>query len=490
MNQLVLILPELFLSVAALAVLVGDAFLPNWRRAWIHVSVAALLAATAACVAFFWQGAAVGAAAAGLEPLQARGGWIQYPPVLGMISVDSLAMFFKIAVLATVVIVLWLSADYREFGDAPMGTYCALFLLGTVGMMLLVGSVDFLMAVIALELLSITSFILSGFVTRRRSAGEGALKFFLVGSFSTALILFGLSYYYGVFGTTRIDPLLSLPRGGVDAVLSLIVVFLVSGLGFKLAMVPFHMWAPDTYEGAPTPVTAFLSAAPKVATVGFLLRILSRHADLNFTGVLAVLAAITMTVGNVGALQQTNVKRLLAYSSIAQVGYILVALVAGGALGGQAAMIYAFVYLFMNLGVFCVLVAVSNASQSDDIDTFAGLYKSSFGLAVAALVFLLSMTGIPPLAGFVGKFAVFAALIKGSGLLWLAIVTVINSVISLYYYFRIVHQMFFREAAADRPAPRMSPVLTMSLAVTLAVTVAVGLAPNGLLSWIRNVVGS
>jgi NADH-quinone oxidoreductase subunit N len=233
--------------------------------------------------------------------------------------------------------------------------------------------------------------------------------------------------------------------------------------------------------------------APKAAGIGFLLRILINHVDLNLTPVLAVLSALTMTVGNIGALHQTNVKRLMAYSSIAQVGYILAALtaavVAVGDLGSQAVMVYTFLYVFMNLGVFAVLILVSNQTRSDEITTFAGLSKTSFGLAMALAVFLLSLTGIPPMAGFVGKFALFAALMKNTGLVWLGVVAVVNSVISLYYYFRIVREVFFCEPQEPSRPLVFSPALICCVVATLAVTLALGVFPGPFLNWVRTVVG-
>lgn len=492
MNQLVLLAPEIFLSVLALGLLIGETIWGEKRKFWIYLSIGALAVVGLHQLRYFCAKSFWGAQWAGLAPEVIKDQWIQYQPVFDMVSVDSLAVFFKIAVILVVIMVLWLSVSYPEYEDAPFGTYASLLLLATVGMMLLVSSTDLLMAVIALELLSITSFILTGFTLKRRSSSEGAIKFFLVGTFSTGILLFGISYYYGYFGTTSIHSLLTFPSLGQkpDIALSLILILLLAGLGFKLAMVPFHMWAPDAYEGAPTPITAFLSVAPKVAAIGFIMRLLGQHASFQFTPVLAVLAAITMTVGNLGALHQTNLKRLLAYSSIAQVGYILVALVAGGSLGSQAVMIYTFLYIFMNLGVFAALVVVYNQTRSDELSAFSGLSSRSMGLALALVVFLLSLTGIPPMAGFVGKFAIFAAVIKQPSLLWLGVVAVVNSVISLYYYFRIVHQMFFMEAQAAPSPLRFSPALLCCLGVSLAVTVAAGLMPSQLLDWVRMMVGS
>jgi NADH-quinone oxidoreductase subunit N len=320
MKELVLIAPEVFLSVVALLLLVGEAFFPRERKLWAFVGIGSLALCLAHQVMFFCEKAVPGAAAFGVQPIAVSASWVQYDLVYGMISVDSLAGFFKIAIMAAVLMVLWLSLDYYEFIDISFGTYTSLLLFSTVGMMFLVGSTDFLSAIISLELLSIGSFILTGFILGRKSSSEAAIKFLLVGTLSTAIFLFGASYYYGYFGSTSLLPVQHFGLGGQapDMALSLIMMFLVAGLGFKLAMVPFHMWAPDAYEGAPTPITAFLSVAPKAAAVAFLLRLLSNHAALGLTSVLGVLAAITMTVGNVGALQQSNVKRLLAYSSIAR----------------------------------------------------------------------------------------------------------------------------------------------------------------------------
>lgn len=490
-KSLALLTPEILLSILAIVIIVAESFAPKIRRFYVYLSIVGLIAAAGFICPVFCAQSLPWVGSLGINPIQIQGGWVQYALVFEMLSVDSLSLFFKLAILIVSVLILWLSLDYFEFKDVSMGTYSSLILLSTVGMMLLVSATDFLIAVIALELISVPSFILTGFVLNRKSATEGALKFFLVGTFSTALLLYGISFYYGYFGSTSIIPLLTFPStgGSPDMALSLILVFLLAGVGFKLAMVPFHMWAPDAYEGAPTPITAFLSVAPKAAVIGFVLRLFAGHAELNLTPVLAVLAALTMTVGNIAALNQNNVKRLMAYSSIAQVGYILVAIVAGGPWGGQAAMLYTFLYLFMNLGVFTILIIVSNESQSEQLDVFSGLSKKSFGLSLMLVVFLLSLTGIPPLAGFIGKFAVFAAVIKTEGLLWLGIIAVLNSVISLYYYFKMAKYAFFNEPDSASPLT-IKPALICCLVVALGVTVVAGIVPNSLIGWVRNVVGS
>lgn len=491
MKELVLLAPEVFLSILSLAILVGEAFYPRERRLWVYLGIGGLTLCLVHQILFFVYHAIPGAAALGVQPVAVSAGWVQYDLAYGMVAVDSLASFFKVVLIVAVIMVLWLSLDYYEFAAAQMGTYTGLLLLATVGMFFMVGSTDFLIAVIALELLSVASFVLTGFILDRKSSSEAAIKFLLVGTLSTGILLFGISYYYGFFGSTSFMPLQQYGLGGQqpDMALSLIMMFLVAGLGFKLAMVPFHMWAPDAYEGAPTPITAFLSVAPKAAAVGLLLRILSNHAALGITQVLGVFAAITMTVGNVGALQQTNVKRLLAYSSIAQVGYILVAIVAGQSLGSQAAMIYTFVYLFMNLGFFAGLMVVSSKTHSEEVSDFAGLSSKSMALSLILVVFLLSLTGLPPMAGFIGKFAIFAAVINQPTLTWLGIVAVLNSVISLYYYFRIAQQMFFKDASSN-VSPTFTPALLSCLAIALGVTLLVGLFPDRILGWVRNVVGS
>ncbi|HRY30555.1 MAG TPA: NADH-quinone oxidoreductase subunit N [Elusimicrobiota bacterium] len=475
MGHLSALSPELFLTIAALGLLLADAVWPGRRKTSVAVAIGAVLAA--AVLLFKCGGDGV---------------------VLGMMAADGMGRFFKLILLGGMALVLWMSLDYRAFrsssadreetvSETAWGTYAALLLLATVGLLLLVSAVDFLLIVVALELIGVTSFILTGFLRHDRRSNEAAIKYFLVGAFSSALMIYGVSLLYGITGSTAIRAVLEADLGVASRFpLIAAVLFILVGFGFKLAMVPFHMWVPDAYEGAPTPITAFLSVAPKAAAAGILVRTFAAHGELGLSSLLAVLAAVTMTVGNLAALRQSNVKRLLAYSSIAQMGYVLVGFVAAGKLGILSVLVYSAAYLVMNLGAFACVIAVSNDAGMDDLMGFSGLSRRSLPLALATTVFMLSLTGIPPMVGFVGKFSVFAAAVA-EGWVWLAVVGVINSVISLYYYFGIVHRMFFVDS--ERPL-RISVAASLvgCISVTLLGTLAAGLFPGPLLEWVRRVV--
>jgi NADH-quinone oxidoreductase subunit N len=351
--------------------------------------------------------------------------------------------------------------------------------------MLLVSSADWLMLVVSLELVSVTCFILTGFLKDDRRGSEAAIKYFLMGAFSAGLMLYGISLYYGVFGTTSLN---ALRTADLNVVPRLPLVgaafFVLAGLGFKMAIVPFHMWAPDVFEGAPLPVTAFISSAPKAAAFGALLRALPNLDGLGVSGVVAILSLLTMTVGNVGALRQTNIKRLLAYSSIAQMGTVLMGAVAGGDSGRGAVLIYVLFYLFMNLGAFACAAVVADDAGTEDLGAFSGLARRSLPLALCATIFFFSLTGIPPLAGFVGKFSLFAAALE-HGWAWLAVAAVVNSVVSLAYYAGIVRRMFFDEAT--RPGRvGLSISLAACVAAAVAVTLGAGLFPDRVLAWVRS----
>jgi NADH-quinone oxidoreductase subunit N len=467
-SSLSLLLPEFFLTAAAVLLLLLDDGRKERKGFSLTVALCALV------------GAAV-------LTLSSRNG-----TAFNMLTLDQTARFLKVLLAGAVVMVLALSSGFSGFlgtKDKPFawGTFSGLLLLATIGLFVLVSASDFLVILIAIELISVSSFVLTGFCRDDRRASEAALKYFVVGAFSTGLMVFGMSILYGVTGGTSLSAL----TGDGAALLPILplsgaLFFILAGFGFKLALVPFHMWAPDVYEGAPTPITAFLSVAPKVAAFGMMIHFFQNHRALQVTSLLAILSALTMTVGNLAALRQTNVKRLLAYSSVAQMGYVLMGIVAGGSAGVQSVLVYLAAYLFMNLGAFASVMAVGEDSRTESVEGFSGLASRSFPLALTTTVFLLSLTGIPPLAGFVGKFSLFSATLQADGLVWLAVVGAVNSVISLAYYFSIVRLMFFGTSSRSTPVPLSKPLLAC-LTVTGSLTLVAGVFPNFLLLLVKTV---
>lgn len=459
-----LLSPEILLAAAAMAVLLGDTVWPRLGRGWIGVGALALIAAAVLALQ---------------QPAGVLG---------GMLAVDGVSQYLKVVCVFGVLLSLGLSLESRDLNARPIswGTYVSLLLFSSLGLMLLVSATDFLMLIIALELISVTSFILTGFLKTDRRAGEAAMKYFLIGAFSAGVMLYGISLYYGIFGTTAFDALRTADLSTLPKLpLAGAVFFLLVGFGFKVGMAPFHMWVPDVYEGAPLPVTAFISVAPKAAAFGALLRALPNLDALNVAPAVALLAVLTMTVGNVGALKQTNAKRLLGYSSIAQMGYVLMGVTAGGKPGSSGVLLYVLLYLFMNMGAFACVSLVTNDAKTEDLDAFQGLSRRSLPLALATAVFFLSLTGLPPLAGFIGKYSLFAAAME-RGWVWLAVGGAVNSVISLYYYFGVIRRMFFADATRTE-----SVALPLSLAgcvaIPLFVTLWAGVFPNNVLNWVRGV---
>ncbi len=376
----------------------------------------------------------------------------------GMIRLDAFAIFFKILLILATSATILFSLRSEEIDVKLKGEYFALLLAVTFGMFLMASSTNLLMIFISLETVSLTSYILAGFLTHSPRSSEAAFKYITYGAVASGTMLFGLSLIFGMTGTGDLAEIgerlpTVLASGEVTALgLLIAITFILAGIGYKIASVPFHMWSPDVYEGAPIPITAFLSVASKAA--GFALFLRFFYSGFKAPGILdsvdwglllAVVSALTMTVGNLAALPQRNVKRLLAYSSIAHGGYLLM----GGVLltsdGLSAILFYLIVYLFMNLGAFYVVILVANDSGSEMIEGFRGLSSRSPLIAGAMMIFLISLTGIPPFAGFFGKFFLFKAVID-SGFYWLAFIGLLNSVISLYYYARIIKAMYFESA--------------------------------------------
>ena len=466
--------PELILGSTVLVVLFLDLFLGPHRKWWAmpvsFLGIAGALAATLTLIG---------------ERRTSFG---------GTYVVDSFAVLFKVFFLGVALAVLMLSLRYFQQGRYYQGEYYFLVLTSFLGMLTIVSSRDLLMLFISLELVTAPGFLIAGFRKGDPRSNEAALKFFLIGILSTAVMLYGMSLIYGLTSSLRLDdiatslgsvPPTSIALDTSEPLAIAAILFVVVGFAFKVSSVPFHFWAPDTYEGSPIPVAAFLSVASKAAGFAGLLQIMFvAFAPLaEFWGpVFAVLSVLTMSIGNLIALQQRQVVRLLAYSSIAQAGYMLLpfALVGTSAAVDKqafsAAVLYILIYGVMNLGAFAVVIAVSREEPGVLIEDFAGLGQRAAALAVPMALFLVSLAGIPPTAGFWGKFFIFRAAINADQA-WLAIVMVVNSVVSLYYYVSIVRQMFFVQL--PEPRPLRAPVLVTGVAVlAMAAVVAVGILPD------------
>ncbi len=466
MTGIHLLYPEILLAVLSLLLLLADLWTPSsYGKGLFHVGILCA-ALTLGMIGITYSDPA----------LQAGGGssgslWV----------LDPLSVFFKIIVLVTTILALLLTLDYATESRTHLGSFAALVMLATTGMMLLVSAVDLLLIFLSLELISISSFILAGFERKSLKSNEGAIKYFLIGAFSSALMLYGISLFYGTTGTTNLTALKA--PGGPVFLLS--VLLLTVGFGFKASLAPFHLWVPDAYEGAPTPVTAYLSIAPKVAALAVMLRVflvLIPVGGLELTALFSFLAMLTMTVGNLTAIFQTNVKRLLAYSSIAQAGYMLIGFVAGGKTGMEGLLLYCLVYVFMNIGAFAVAILIGN-EDSYELEAYDGLATRNLPVALLMSFFLLSLAGIPPMAGFIAKFYVFAAAMKEK-LYLLAAVGVLNSVVSVYYYLRITYHMFFKPARKAQPVPA-SLYLYSGLALAAAAIFLIGLYPDPFIAGVR-----
>ncbi len=420
------------------------------------------------------------------------------PAFNGMISFDYFARYFHFLFIATATLSVLLSYRYLEIEDEHHGEYYALILFATAGMMFMAGALELITILVALELMSVSTYILVGFLRGSKRSNEASMKYFLLGAFSTGIILYGMSLLYGMTGSTNlVDIGNSLARQELSPLVALAVFLIIIGLCFKVAAAPFHMWAPDAYEGAPTAITAFMSVGVKAAAFAVFFRIcFVALGDVReaYVVILALVSMLTMTWGNVAAVTQKNVKRLFAYSSISHAGYVLMALVAGTEYGVRAAAVYLFVYTFMNLGVWAVLILLRREDiQGEDIESFRGLLAKRPAVAVLMLLFLLSLAGIPPMGGFIAKYFVFGAVIQAAFattgsqatlLVVLAVVGALNAVVSLFYYLRIVVLMFFEQD----PVPArlaFSAGVVIALVVTGVLTVLTGVYPQPLidLAW-------
>ena len=420
-----------------------------------------------------------------IQRAMSQEGYIEISGFQGALVMDGFALFFCWVFLIATAIAILFSIRYLEIEGEHHGEYYALMLFSLVGMYFLATGMDLITLFIGLETMALSVYVLAGFLRGDRRSNEAALKYFLLGAFSSGILAFGFSLLYGMSGSTRLteiaEAMARRPEG--DPVVYMALITTATGLLFKVAAVPFHQWAPDAYEGAPTSITGFMSTAPKAAAFALLLRVfLVPFASVRpaWEGLLVVVCVLTMTLGNLSAISQNNTKRLFAYSSISHVGYILLGLVAGNETGMKGILVYILVYALMNLGAFTVLVALRRKDIiGDEIEDLSGLYFTNPGSALMMLIFLLSLAGIPPTAGFLGKYFIFLALIE-TGHYVLAVFAVLYVAVALYYYFRLVVMMFMREAA-DVERPSISAGVGVALAVTLVMTLAIGIYPEPLL---------
>ena len=482
-----LLSPELVLLLAGLLILGLDAIYPRQeKKHWLpYVALAGLAGALIATITL----------------------WGHNTRVFSMLSCDPFALMVKMITLVALGIVILASEAYirsrsRHKDHSPVGRtereqgeFYALLLFSALAICLLSGATNLIMIFLASDFLNITSYILAGYLRHDRRSTEAAIKVFLYGATLSAVMLYGLSWVYGLTGSTDLNDIAVVLRETENSLRPVILpalIFVVTGFAFKIGAVPFHQWAPDAYEGTPTPVTAFLSVGPMIGGFAVILRVLLTALPMNLNlamdwrTLLIAIATLTMTVGNMVALWQRNIKRLLAYSSIAQAGYMLIGVVVASPRGVTATLLYLTAYVLTNLGVFSAVIAFSNQTDPDTIvriEDYAGLSKRAPALALALMLCLLSLGGIPPTAGFIGKLYLFSAAIE-KGLLWLAIVGVINSVISLACYWKIIRAMYILPVQTEEPL-RISPPLAVALVVTVAGVLIVGAFPGPLLVLIQ-----
>ena len=437
-----------------------------------------------------------------LVPLAALAGWLVTRlfvsnealslQVGAMLTLDTFSALFMLVFIAVGIVIVLASPEFIR-KDRNHGEYYALILLALTGMTVVAEANDLIALFIGLETAGISSFALSGFRKSESRSAEAATKYFIIGGFSSALTLFAISLLYGVAGTTDIALIGQTLQGSMSAiegsksVALLAIVLLLAGLGFKIALVPFHMWAPDVYEGAPTPVSGMLAAASKKMGFAavfkiFLLAVIITKTDWEVA--VAALAIISMTVGNLIAISQTNIKRMLAYSSIAQAGYILIALPVGTQYALEGGLFHILTHAFMKSGAFMVVAAMGAVAVGEKLEDFKGLNKRSPFLSFSMAIFLLSLAGIPPLAGFSSKFVLFSSAVYASGsgptwLVWLAIAGVLNSALSLYYYARVIKYMYMDPGPPDRL--RVPPMLALSILGAMVMVIAIGLYPQAVI---------
>jgi NADH-quinone oxidoreductase subunit N len=469
--NLAAVMPETILSVFAMVLLLVNVFVSSEKKTYLsYLSLIGILLAGASLFSG-WD-----------TPQELKDGFN------GSVRLDNYAIFFKGIFLVSAALTLLISDQYMEREECNQGELYPLVLLATVGMMLMASGTDLMTIFLGLELLSVSLYVLAGFNRTNLKSNEAGLKYFLLGAFSTGFLLYGMALTYGATGTTRLSKIAEYVSQNSLANTSMMLLagmlLMAVGFSFKIAAAPFHMWTPDVYEGAPTPMTAFMSAGPKAAGFAAFIRVLvfafpALQAD--WSALLWILAVLTMTVGNVIALSQDNIKRMLAYSSIAHAGYALVGFTAANAEGAAGILFYMLTYAFMNIGAFAIIILIGKkGEQNNNVSDYTGLASRQPVLALLMAIFLFSLAGIPPMVGFVGKFYLFSAAIK-SGYIWLAIIGVLNSAVSVYYYLRVMVFMYMKEPVEEFDWVKVSPAIALSLFISVAGVMIPGVVPSFLL---------
>jgi NADH-quinone oxidoreductase subunit N len=469
-------LPALAIAVTAAAVMIADLLSRGRDRDGLAVVGITGLFAAAALAMWLWG--------AGGDPTG-------YGHTL---RADRYALFFTVLICGASALTLLLSVDFLRDRPIPPGDYYVLVLLSTCGMAFMVAANDLIVVFVALEVMSVAVYVLAGMLRTERRSTEAAIKYFLLGAFASGFLLYGIAFMYGATGSTRLDQIgAAVAEHGRTPFVLMGLALLLVGFGFKVALIPFHVWTPDVYEGAPTAVTAFMAVGVKAAGFAAFGRVFlgALHgAAASWAGVLWVMAALTMTVGNVTAVSQRSVKRMLAYSSIAHAGYALIGIVAATDDGGAALLFYLAVYTFMNLGAFGVLIALARRDDAgEQLSDLAGLSVRHPGLAFAMSICMLSLAGVPLTAGFAGKFYLFSAAV-GAGYVGLAVIGVLNSVVSVYYYLGVIVQMYMADGDRVLVSPRTRPCLMATIAVAVAATLLLGILPSGSMELARSAFAS
>lgn len=471
MNDFSSIAPILMVTLAACATMLAEAFRKqDDKQAGVWFGVFGLIGLTGAIVTSVFSH------------------WNHSMLGFGVISIDNFTVFFNVMLCAIGVLTILLSIGNAERDHLPSGEYYTLMLFAIAGMMMMASTTDLLVIFIALEVMSLGVYVLTAIKRSSAEGVEAGFKYFVLGAFSSAFFLYGIAMAYAVSGTTKLDEIgMRIASSSLDPSILLILsmVLLIVGFAFKVGAVPFHMWVPDAYQGAPTLVTGFMSTGVKVAAMAAFVRVfLSAFEPLRieWIPILSVIAALTMILGTVVGVAQTSVKRMLAYSSIAHAGYLLVGLVAASSAGKAAILFYLVAYSVTNLGAFGVLAALSSADRPhDDVRDFAGMWKERPGLSALLTVFLLSLGGFPPMVGFIGKWYIFNAAIQ-EGMYTLAILGVLTSVVSVFFYLRVVVMMYMSDETAPEHRPAVSGVTAAGLLLALIAVIYLGVLPGGLLS--------